>query len=88
MFVLQKEIFPHQQFLKRRILSCLQQTVADFPTEKQQELLQLYMLFLKLESNQSNLTETINIRKLETFLRIQINQQFRISADCGEYEHK
>ena len=59
-----------------------------FPTEKQQELLQLYMLFLKLESNQSNLTETINIRKLETFLRIQINQQFRISADCGEYEHK
>ena len=31
--------------------------------------------------------QTISIRKLETFLRIQINQ-FRIWGDCGEYEHK
>ena len=34
--------------------------------KKQQELLQLYTLFIKLESNQLNLMQTINIRKLET----------------------
>ena len=46
------------------------------------------MLYIKLASNQSNLMQIINIRKLETYLRIQINQQGRIYGDCGEREHK